>query len=97
MEAKGRSSRQRKFLMETFQEDALEEHPGRDVAVTWIDMVKRRQQNWKQGVEVMSSNRVTETVSYGDYRKCPRGRAKKLGGKLAEEKDFEEWKEARGV
>ena len=32
-------------LEEWEMEDALEEHLGRDETMTWIDMVKRRQQN----------------------------------------------------
>ena len=42
-----------------------------------LDTVKKRQQNWKQRVEEMSTNRVIKKIYDGDSRKTPRGRPRK--------------------
>ena len=44
-----------------------------------VDMLMRRQQEWKQGVEEMSDGRVTKMVYDGDVRKtCLRKTKKEL-------------------
>ena len=43
-----------------------------------LDMVKKRQQNWKQKVEEMSNNRVTKKIYDGEIPgRRPRGRPRK--------------------
>ena len=43
-----------------------------------LDMVKKRQQNWKQKVEEMSNNRVTKKIYDGEITgRRPRGRPRK--------------------
>ena len=45
-----------------------------------LDMVKKRQQNWKQKVEDMSNNTVTKKI-YGEIPgRRPRGRPRKRCG-----------------
>ena len=43
-----------------------------------LDVVKKRQQNWKQKVEEMSNNRVTKKIYDGEIAgRHPRGRPRK--------------------